>query len=700
MEMTRKHIGVVGKKFIYLIFSVVFTNATSEPISPNGFSGIGIVPSAKTIEKGSVGISFDPTVPGALITQGYNTQIGFGLTESLEIVGRLATNDQKCNMFMSGACPPNTYRDFSSSVKYSLPFEWLKNNNSSLALGVTDFGGAATYFRSYYLVGSKNFDHLEFSLGRASAKAPTSMLSGTMAAIAWQPSPLSKVSLQKVGQTTTAHGALESEIFRSGVNGWLTFNRRLSDAPTTEKSWIGVGVSLPLDGVTKDKSSSTPQRPRDNKEEKNLPKIKPTELASALRDRGFYSIGVGVKDGAVIVIELENTAYLWNTLDAAGVALGVIASAYASEPLEQKFELVIASRGIRQLKVVGEANCIGLWLSKGIPCSKMSVHSLLQRSSDTAQINSSAAKLQIGEEESIKWEAGPAWQFRPEIIVSPAILSAVGTEYGSFDFEVGANINAVLPLWAGATLESNRLEPLGVGTRQFEQGGAFYGSRIKPVTNRKMIHQLINLSNFNSQARLSVGTSYTSWDGRQIETSTQSANGRHRVGYTAGAFKNNEISSNNERSYELLSYRFSNNDQSTAVTELAQGKFWGGDRGFSVNQRFWYGDTTLNVYFRRTRMGEGQPLVSFAGLQFAIPFTPRENKSLEHLGIRGVSQWTYTLETKVLEKDNNITGGYGEVPRMGESLVTTFNRDRNSTRYFDTSLGRIRSAYLNLGDKQ
>jgi len=202
----------------------------------------------------------------------------------------------------------------------------------------------------------------------------------------------------------------------------------------------------------------------------------------------------------------------------------------------------------------------------------------------------------------------------------------------------------------------------------------------------------------NTQARLSLGTAYTSWDGRQLETSTQTNNGRHKFGYTGGSFKNDSFQQNNEKNYRLLNYRYVNNDQQTSVTEITQGKFWGGDKGFSVNQRFWYGDTTLNVYFRRSRMGEGQPLVSFAGLQFAIPFTPRENKSLEHLGFRGVSQWTYSLETKVLEKDNIITGGYGEVPRIGDSLVTTFNRDRNSTRYFDTNLSRMRNAYLNLGN--
>jgi hypothetical protein len=146
-----------------------------------------------------------------------------------------------------------------------------------------------------------------------------------------------------------------------------------------------------------------------------------------------------------------------------------------------------------------------------------------------------------------------------------------------------------------------------------------------------------------------------------------------------------------------VNYRYSNSDQQTTVTEITQGKFWAGDKGFSISQRFWHGDTSLNIYFRRTRMTEFKPLVSFAGFQFAIPFTPRENKGIEHVGLRGVSQWTYSLETKVLEKDNIITGGYGEVPKVGDSLAMTFNRDRNSTRYYNASLDRMKNAYLNLG---
>jgi len=63
-----------------------------------------------------------------------------------------------------------------------------------------------------------------------------------------------------------------------------------------------------------------------------------------------------------------------------------------------------------------------------------------------------------------------------------------------------------------------------------------------------------------------------------------------------------------------------------------------------------------------------------------------------------VNQWTYTLETKVFEKDNRITGGFGEIPKVGDSLMQYFNRDRTSTRYLETNLIRAKSAFNELTD--
>jgi hypothetical protein len=687
--------------YVALTLATLSGQAFAQALSPNGYSGLGLVPSANTLKGGIAVLAYDSTVPGAPITSGYNTQIGFGLIDNLELVGRLATNNQKCNGFQPGACPPNSYRDFSSSMKWSLPISWLKDQNAEVAVGATDFGGAATYFRSYYVVGTKTFDQFDVSLGRAKkGTVGNSMLEGALASATWRPTDWVNLSVQKVGSNTTAHALLQARIFTDGTSAWLTFNRRISDAPVMDKSWIGWGVSMPLDRVEKQTVSTPFHKAEPLTGNKVLANLKLSDLAEALKARGFYNPKIGTKASGDLVLELENTAYSWNILDAAGIALGVVSSAYSQESKNQKFELVLTTRGIRQLLVKGDAKCVGRWLSNGEVCSSLSVQSLSQRAADTALFSESPLQALGGLDESVNWTSGSAWNFRPEIIVSPTLVTTIGTEYGSFDGDMGANINVVIPLWSGAMIENNRVRPIGVGTRNFEQGGLFYASRLKPVTNRTLFHQLINLPAINTQARFSTGTAYTVWDGRQIETSTQTDNGRHKLGFTEGTFKNDALTWNNERSYRLVNYRFANNDKQTSVTEITQGKFWAGDKGFSINQRFWMGDTTLNIYLRRTRMTETQPLVSFAGLQFSIPFTPRENKSLQYLGLKGVSQWTYSLETKILEKDNIITGGFGEVPKVGDSLVTTFNRDRNSNRYYDTNIGRMKNAYVNLGNDQ
>jgi hypothetical protein len=543
---------------------------------------------------------------------------------------------------------------------------------------------------------------MDVSVGQAKkGNVGNSMLVGNLASATWRPTDWANLSLQKVGSNTTAHALLQTPILTDGSSAWLTFNHRISDAPVMDRSWIGWGVSMPLDRVEKQNISTPLHKAEHQSGNKDLTNLKPSDLAEALKARGFYNAKIGARANGDLVLELENTAYSWNILDAAGVALGVVSSAYSQESNDQKFELVLTTRGIKQLLVKGEAKCVGRWFSNGEVCNSLAVQSLSQRSvAGTAFFLESPLQALAGLDESVNWSSGSAWSFRPEFIVSPTLVTTIGTEYGSFDGDMGANINAVIPLWSGATIENNRVRPIGVGTKNFEQGGFFYTSRLKPVTNRTLFHQLINLPAINTQARFSTGTAYTIWDGRQIETSTQTDNGRHKLGLTEGTFKNDALSYNNERSYRLVNYRFANNDQQTSVTEITKGKFWAGDKGFSINQRFWHGDTTLNIYLRRTRMTESKPLVSFAGIQFAIPFTPRENKSLEYLGVRGVSQWTYSLETKVLEKDNIITGGYGEVPKVGDSLVMTFNRDRNSNRYYDTNLGRMKNAFVNLGNDQ
>ena len=300
-------------RILLLCLLIVFSaRVPAQSLSPNGYSGLGMVPNANTLKGGTIVLAHDPTVPGAVITSGYNTQVGFGLTDNLELVGRLATNDQKCNMFKPGACPANTYRDFSSSMKWSLPIDWLKMNNTAVAVGATDFGGASTYFRSYYLVGTKSFDQFDFSLGHAKkGNVGSSMLYGTLASATWRPTYWSNVSVQKVGSNTTAHAMLQAPIFTDGTAVWLTFNRRISDAPVMDKNWIGWGMNMPLDRVEKQSISTPFQKAEPQTGIKSLANLKPADLPEALKARGFYNPKIGTRSNGDLVLELENTAYDW-----------------------------------------------------------------------------------------------------------------------------------------------------------------------------------------------------------------------------------------------------------------------------------------------------------------------------------------------------------------------------------------------------
>jgi hypothetical protein len=678
----------IQKKLIWSSIIFLPIIVYGQALSPNGYTGYGLVPNAIALNPAVALVGYDSTLPGATNTKGYNTQIGLGLYDGLELVGRLATNDQRCNMFQVGACPANTIRDFSASLKWSLSFEWMKQNNANLALGVTDVGGAASYFKSYYAVASKEMGPFEVSIGQGKAMANYALLNGTFGGLTYRPVKWLDLNVQKVGSNSWAVASMQSDIPYTQASVYITLNQRLTEAPVTEKQWVGVGVSMPLDGTTNRKKDNKQKNSGQAQSSKSIASLRPEDLYGLLKMNGFYKPLIS-ESQKQLRLEIENTAYAWNTVDAVGVALGVLASTHGNLA-GQAFELNVTTRGVSQAVVTGDVPCLKRWLETGEVCGSLSIRSGLLRASNHAG---------LGEINMIQLLGLANWSFRPELVISPTLVSSIGTEFGSFDMDGGANINVVLPLWTGATVETNQVKSLGIGTRGFEQGGVFYSSRLKPVTSRKILHQLVNVSSINTQARLSLGTAYTTWDGHQLETSTQSDNGRHRLGLAVGSFKNDSLPANNHKNYELATYRYAHDDRISTVTELTTGKYWGGDKGWSIGQRFWHGDTALNIYLRRTRMTESAPLVSFAGLQFSIPITPRVNKGMQHLALRGTNQWTYTLESRVFDRENLLTGGYGEVPRIGDSLIQTFNRDRNSTRFLESSLIRAKTAFNELSSE-
>jgi len=626
---------------------------------------------------GSLSITHDRQLPGAPVPGGYNYQTGFGLFPGFEFVGRLATNDLHCNMFARGACPPGTIRDFSASMKWQLPLPWDEKRWPSLAIGATDLGGAATYFRSYYAVATQQWRDWRFSVGKAEGQVPSAPLHGAFGSIQYSPVSWFSLSAEQIDKDRWLSAKFQPTISSANfaIKPYLYFTRSLGEPSLTDRQWLGFGFSLPLGRG----EWGSPSYDRvDSEAVRTVKQIEKGELAKALKERGFYRFRLG-EERDLIVLRVENTNYHWNLVDAVGNALGVLVEAYGDS--NQAFRLEVTQRDIVVTMLEGSLVCAKQLLSEGSFCnSEDSLRFMSQREFAITDV---------------KWNERSQFALRPELVISPALITAIGTEFGALDIATALNFNWIFPLWTGAIYDWNRITPVnGLASEDFEKGKPFYNSRFLSSTNRKMFHQFVPVHAISSVFKGSVGTVYSYWHGWQVESSTIMSGGQHRLGLSSGRFSY-EMGANSMKPREprLISWRYAPREASFFNAELQAGRFWNGDQGYALTQRFWYGDTSLALYVRRSRMSENEPLVSFAGFQMQVPLTFRRQAGFELFGLRGTNMWTYSVESKILEKDNKITPGYGVVPRIGDGLSQWLNRDRIGTEYLNQQMPRLRESY-------
>lgn len=641
-------------------------------ISPQGYSGGAMTPSADVIGYGFGAIAFDRQLPGAAAPKGFNYQTGWGLFPGLEIVGRLATQDIDCNMFRRGECPPDIIRDFSASVKYALPLPW-DQSGPRVALGVTDLGGAATYFRSGYWVASQRLGPFDLSLGMAQKKVSTAPLDGKFFSLKTQVAEAIALQIEQSNGGSWASVSYGAPVpFTRNSKIALRYTKRVDDTPLTTASWLGLSLSIPIDinGV------SDGQRAKSALERKKyIVAAKPEQLQQRLSQAGFYSPQV-LRDGVSTHISVENQSYAWNAIDAFAEALAAAVAADYNDG-EREIVIQVTQRGIPLASLRGSVACAKEWLERAFECE------------DTAGRLRFESKVSDVPTKWMDWR-----NLRPELVVSPLISSLIGSEAGAFDYDLAWNANLTLSLYRGGVIELNRQFPAKANTDDFDKGGPFYSARFRTATTRKLFHHYHHIPQLQTHIKASLGTINTVWDGWQLETYSASQSGAHRLSISTGRFENEALKGPSAvRTPQLLSYRYMPSAWPVVDSELTLGEFWGGDSGYLFTQRFWFGDTTLSAYLRRSKMPNQADYVSFFGFRVTVPLTPRVLRTGPFVGIRGTSQFNYAAETKVFEKDNKITPGYGVIPNVGEPLAVTLNRDRMGTAYLNANRYRLHSAF-------
>lgn len=704
-----------------------------------GYTGLGMTPNAHLIDWGRMEATYDRQLPGLVRDPtGHNLVLGFGLLPNLEVVGRLATNSIHCRAFVDGNCGT---RDLSASGKLAIGLDTA--NRFHVAAGVTDVGGAATNFRSYYGVLTYNDGPFEASAGlarrsnsRATAMAP---LHGPFAAAAWQPLPWLRGQLEYTDGNAWAGVRLfaPDAWLPEGWRAHIGSNHRLNDNNLTRSAWLTAGLSIPLYKVPALPGSgakapapalSGAQRPLPVYEARTVPPsasalappsdvampARPTpvppapvtdadleRLAAALEAKGLEDIAIGRMPDGSVAVRANNGAYHWNSADALGVALGAIARTMADH--KAGYRLILTQRQTPLVAVTGQADCLRDWIANE------------QATCAAGQLSTPGTGALEPLHDGAAWvvRRQPAWQ-RLRVSVAPALRTSIGTEFGALDYSAGVNIGLQLPLWAGASVEWRRDVPLAHSS-DYEAGAVFGTWRLRPETERLALTQTLRLPverwlapGDDVKARRwglaavtaqgSVGRFGASFDGVHGAVRWEPGEGRHRVSAEAGYFRNDRfdpalanVGPRNAKPL-LASYRY-NVTPTRTYLEATAGQFLYNDRGFQIALRQWFGDVAVRTYYRRTSF-EGAPTRQFAGLELSLPIGPRRDATVgHHLQVGGTPRFAHAKETLVRDPEGNnaVRPGFG-LPAPVPSLDETFNSDRASLVYFEDNIRRIRDA--------
>jgi hypothetical protein len=700
--------------------------AVESTLAPGGFTGLSITPNAHLLGWGSAAFSYDAQLPGVISDpSGHNFVLGFGLLPNVEVVGRLAANSIHANCFFGCGA-----RDLSVSAKAGIGLDTA--NRFRIAAGVTDVGGAATFFRGYYGVLTFNEGPWELSGGfarrsGAGVNGSRSPLHGPFAGAAWQPASWVR------GHVETSDGQAWAGVRLMAPGSWLPqgwsasvgATARLTQTSLTERSWISATLTIPLYKVPAPAGQrqgplpvlADTQRPLPAYEARALPESAPAPvapvaaaaaaasdaalhlLAEALRARGLEDISIGRMPDHSLAVRANNATYNWNSLDALGAALGAIAQTMGDT--RSVYRLVLTQRQVPLVAVTGRADCLRQWV-------------LGQEQSCTAGELSTPgtqdlALLHQGAEWLVN-NVQPSWKTL-RVALSPVLRTSIGTEFGAFDYSAGVSAAFVQPLWRGATAEWRVQQELARST-DYAQEGIFYRRRVVSGTDRLVVTQTLRLPLERLVAGdpvairrwgLAAVTGHAvagriggDFDGALAAVRWEPGEGRHRVTLQAGAFRHARFGTLDavgpRRAVPLLgSYRY-NVAPTRTYLEATAGRFMFNDLGYQVGMRQWFSDVAVSLFYRHSRFAD-QPARRFAGIQVSVPIGPRKDMNPGGLQVTGTPRFTHGAETVVRDPtgSNAVVQGFGVVPPAPD-LEGTFNSDRASLIYFEDNMGRIRDA--------
>jgi len=739
-------------KLLFCIFLSIFPISTvfafENNVGSNGVSGMTFTPTA-IVTKGQFDFQYMNRDIGIARHDGFNFSSVFGLTDFLEVGGRLSANTWTTNQYTANAGD----RDLSASGKVLLnPMFDMQDFALKAAIGTVDYGGAATFYRSDYGVVTLDSDVYQLSLGYAKAKSNVAYntLSGLFGSVAVAIKPWYSLRMESndkglfTGMTLSDESLLTKLANSRGAKIYASVDSQISGSNIVgSKPIMTVGIRMPLDGTlnpiphetffqslqnfvlsrddtSPDKSikagsqgknfdqmapveitKTVNQRPPEPTHEAQEPvvtvlKSQMHELAERLQAQGFESISVGL-DHQILVVEFSDFVFDHNNLDGAGVALGLIsegANNWSTRGI-QNYRLVQSKWGTPSIGYSGELECLSSWLNA-------------ENCPQTSAIRPQVRGLREWLDPTI-WEvkSQESHLFKPRLRINPVQDYYVGTEYGVIDYSLGYEKTWTVPLWDGGILDYAEVSPLK-SSANYSDGQIFAFTRVKKGVEHTLLHHVQRLDGGFS-LRASAGQLFTGqFKGYEGELRWESLGGEFESGLTTSYWKADPnagyVQNVGTPTSVFAKYAPTGRDW---TLELDLGQYWYHDKGASILSNFWFGDTLLSLYLRRSVPPEAYwpgPLgVTFAGFSVSFPLTPRKAMDPKFFQIKGPSQFGFSLGTPVGRDNNYIVGANGipvYIKALVDAPVSSFlatdvlDHDRVNMSYVPAHLDRIRYAYL------
>ncbi len=688
-------------------FELLATPFVYAQLAPSGYTGAINTPTANVLDFGQLVGSMSNTIPErgrAFPGIGWfgGSNLGFGIAPGLEAVGRLTYDgDAWCDQY-DGTCQSTT-RDLSFGGKYQLPLGELPFK-SRIALGMTDYGGAATNYRQYYGVGTANVGPLEITAGTATA-TQGGLMHGKFGSVAFNLFENFRVLAESDTREKRLGFAYRIQVLPD-LQVAFGSSRKITNNTDQQRSQMTVSLTYALDGSAKRKGHPaapisqvigvTPAyMPPIENATRNSANVTDIEAASdkarafandfagALERAGFSELSVG-KDGQLWHVRAEPRSWRKNRLDALGVAMAQwkSLSPYTDSPVV--ITLTFLKNPVLQART--NSNCLQYFVNGVGICSESKPFTFKD---DPIAI---ASDLQ-----HVIWYAeNTATQFlRPDIELSPSASYTVGSEFGIYDYSAGISTGVEVPLYKGLSWQgyhtrfvtetddfrnpNHYFRRVGLGEKTAR--GASMFTYIRPVYKNLWVEA--------AHGALSSSTSGTTFN--SVWTTSDS---KWKLSATKGAYQQTMPYGFEPLNPSFVTARYAVRPGFWALS-MTKGRFLNNDEGYQVMSSHTFGDNRIRFFYRKTGPGNFQTpnKRAFAGFSITMPIGPKQSYSVGPVTIRGRDQYSLGLETKVQEKDNYIEPGYGLYPTIRHGLNTDVgDYDRGDVASIETNLHRLISS--------